>query len=213
VSLLVVTSVAAEREAVVAGLPPDAPVDVAVVGVGPAAAAAATSRLLALAEAGGTPYPRMVCVGIGGGFGDRVGLGGVVLGTRSVAADLGAASPAGFLSLDELGFGPTSTLPDPELFAALHAALPYAVPGAVLTVSTVTGTTDRAVELRKRYPDAAAEGMEGYGIACAASLAGVGYAELRAISNAVGPRDRGAWKVGEALAGLTALAEPLAALG
>ena len=34
--------------------------------------------------------------------------------------------------------------------------------------------------------------MEGFGVATAAALAGVPFAELRTISNAIGPRDRGA---------------------
>jgi futalosine hydrolase len=73
------------------------------------------------------------------------------------------------------------------------------VPGAILTVSTVTGTAARADALAARYPDAVAEGMEGFGVATACALAGVPFAEVRAISNAVGPRDRGAWRIREAL--------------
>jgi futalosine hydrolase len=48
--------------------------------------------------------------------------------------------------------------------------------------------------------------MEGYGVATAAAAAGVPFAELRTISNPVGPRDRAAWRLGEALAALTAAA-------
>ncbi len=208
--VLIATAVGAEREAILAGLPHADHVTVAAVGVGPAAAAAGTSRLLTLAEAGGSPYDAVVCLGIGGGYADRVEVGGVVLATRSVAADLGAESAEGYLALDALGFGTTVIEPHAQLLAALRTALPAAVPGAVLTVSTVTGTAARAAALRSRYPDAAAEGMEGYGVGCAAALAGVGYAELRTIANPVGPRDRGAWRIHDALAGLTALAGALA---
>ncbi|NUP35711.1 MAG: futalosine hydrolase, partial [Streptomyces sp.] len=74
-----------------------------------------------------------------------------------------------------------------------------AVRGAVLTVSTVTGSAERATELRRRHPGAAAEAMEGFGVAEAAAAHGVPVLELRAISNAVGPRDRAAWRIGEAL--------------
>jgi futalosine hydrolase len=213
--LLVATAVDAEREAVLAGLPPDTShVTVAAVGVGPAAAAAGAARLLALAEAAGTPYHRVVCAGIGGGFAGRVKVGRVVLATRSVAADLGAASPEGFLPLDELGFGVSTYPSDPELFAALFAelskALADAVTGAVLTVSTVTGTSSSAAQLAARYPDAVAEGMEGYGVACAAALSGLGFAELRTVSNVIGPRERAAWSVPAALAALSAAGSALA---
>jgi futalosine hydrolase len=44
--------------------------------------------------------------------------------------------------------------------------------------------------------------MEGAGIAAAAQLRGVAFGEIRAISNSVGPRDRDAWLILEALAAL-----------
>jgi futalosine hydrolase len=49
-----------------------------------------------------------------------------------------------------------------------------------------------------------AEAMEGHGVATAAAQAGIPFAELRTISNPVGPRDRESWRFGEALAALTA---------
>jgi futalosine hydrolase len=52
--------------------------------------------------------------------------------------------------------------------------------------------------------------MEGYGVATAAAGAGVGFAELRTISNPIGPRDRAAWRIPAALASLTGAAEALA---
>jgi futalosine hydrolase len=196
--LLVVTAVPAERDALRAGCGSGV-LTVAAVGVGPAAAAAGTARLLALA---GTPYRAVLSAGIGGGFRGRAEPGATVLASVSIAADLGADSPDGYLSLDELGFGTTRAPVDPDLYAALRAALPEAVPGAVLTVSTVTGTAPVAAALAQRHPDAVAEAMEGFGAATAAGQAGVPFAELRTISNVVGPRDRTGWRIAEALAAL-----------
>lgn len=207
--LLVVTAVDAERDAVAAGLPTRRGVTVAAVGVGPAAAAAGTARLLALAEAAGRPYRAVISAGIAGGFPGRAPIGSVVLATRSVHADLGADSPDGFLPLDRLGFGTTTVAVDPALRAVLAARLPDAVDGEVLTVSTVTGTADRAAALAAAHPSAAAEAMEGYGAGCAAVAAGVAFAELRTVSNLVGPRDRASWRIGDALAALTAAARAL----
>ncbi|BCJ58909.1 futalosine hydrolase [Micromonospora endophytica] len=212
--LLVVTAVPAEAEAIQAGLA-DATVAVVPVGVGPAVAGAATARLLALAEAAGRPYRGVVSAGVAGGFTDRVPVGGTVLGTRAVAADLGAESPDGFIPVDELGMpaellgGGTSVAADADLLAALRAALPDAIVGPVLTVNTVTGTAASTETLRRRHPDAVAEAMEGYGVAVAASHAGLPFAELRTISNPIGPRDRSAWRLREALAALTAAAPVL----
>ncbi len=212
--LLVVTAVPAEAEAVRAGLA-DPTVTVAPVGVGPAVAGAATARLLALAEAAGRPYRAVVSAGIAGGFVGRVTLGGTVLATRSVAADLGAESPEGFLPIEELGMpaellGTGSVVPaDPELLEALRTALPEAVAGAVLTVGTVTGTAESTAALAARHPDAVAEAMEGYGVAVAAAQAGLPFAELRTVSNPIGPRDRSAWRMRAAFAALTAAAAAL----
>ncbi|GIJ08192.1 hypothetical protein Van01_14060 [Micromonospora andamanensis] len=209
-----VTAVPAEAEAIQAGLA-DPTVAVLPVGVGPAVAGAATARLLALAEMAGRPYRAVVSAGVAGGFARRVAVGGTVLGTRAIAADLGAESPDGFIPIDELGMpaellgGGTAVDADATLLAALRVALPAATVGPVLTVSTVTGTTTGTDELIRRHPDAVAEAMEGYGVAVAASQAGVPFVELRTISNPIGPRDRDAWRLRDALTALTAAASAL----
>jgi futalosine hydrolase len=178
-------------------------------------AGAATARLLVLAEAAGRPYRAVVSAGIAGGFVNRVPVGGTVLADRSVAADLGAESPTGFIPLEELGMpaellGGGSVVPaDPGLLAALRTALPAAAVGAVLTVSTVTGTAASTAALADRHPDAVAEAMEGYGVAVAATQADLPFAELRTVSNPIGPRDRGSWRMREAFAALTEAAAAL----
>ncbi|MFF2306763.1 futalosine hydrolase [Streptomyces sp. NPDC058128] len=186
-------------------------IDVLVGGVGPAAVAASTGTALAYAAltgsgagaGAGAPYGLVVSAGIAGGFQPLAPLGSVVVSSAVVAADLGAQTPDGYLTVDELGFG-RSSHPVPEaltgrISAVLDAAgLPHTV-GPVLTVSTVTGTADRAAELAARHPGAAAEAMEGFGVAEAAGAYGVPVAEIRAVSNAVGPRDRAAWRIGDAL--------------
>ena len=176
---------------------------VAAVGVGPAAAAAGTARLLTLAEAAGSPYRAVLSAGIAGGFPGRAPVGATVLGARSLAADLGAESPDGFLPVDQLGFGSNLLQADAALLKHLTAALPEALVGDILTLVTVTGTAQTAAALQTRHPEAVAEAMEGYGVACAARDAGVPFAELRTISNPVGPRDRAAWRLREAFSALT----------
>jgi futalosine hydrolase len=193
--LLVVTAVAAEAEAVRAGADPDHVV-VEAVGAGPAAAAAGTARLLATGR-----YRGVVSAGIAGGFAGRAPVGATVLGARSIAADLGAESPDGFLPIEELGFGRGVVESDVDLIKSLAAALPEAIVGDVLTLATVTGTAATAQRLAERFPQAVAEAMEGFGVAIAAG--DLPFAELRAISNPVGPRDRAAWRLKEAFAALS----------
>ena len=199
--LLVVTAVAAEAEAVRAGADPRHVV-VEPVGVGPAAAAAGTARLLAAGR-----YRAVVSAGIAGGFAGRAAVGATVLGVRSIAADLGAETPDGFLTVDELGFGSSVVEADANLHQALAAALPAAITGDILTLSTVTGTAATAARLADRFSAAVAEAMEGYGVAVAA--AGLPFAELRTISNPIGPRDRAAWRLGEAFSALSTASSAL----
>jgi futalosine hydrolase len=202
--VLVVTAVEAERLAVARGLGDRA--EVVIGGVGMAAAAASTARALAAA-----PYDLVLSAGIAGGFDGRADTGSTVLASRSIAADLGAESPDGFIPLDTLGFGASTVDVDPAALELMRGALPDATVGDVLTVATVTGTAQRAAALLALYPAATAEAMEGFGVATAAAQAGAAYAEIRTISNAVGPRQRVAWRIGEALTALETAAGRLAA--
>ncbi|MGD8192049.1 futalosine hydrolase [Brevibacillus ginsengisoli] len=201
--VLVIVSVEAEKDAVLRGLDGDDRFDVRVGGVGIAAAAASTATALARAE-----YDLVVSMGIGGGFVDRAEVGSLVVANEIVAADLGAQTPEGFCSLDELGFGSIRVPLDQQLVTKVALAmrdrgLPVTT-GSVLTVSTVTGTAATASELAGRVPGATVEAMEGYGVATAAHQFGVPVLEIRSISNPVGPRDRSAWRIPEALQRLEA---------
>ncbi|MFE2724902.1 futalosine hydrolase [Kitasatospora sp. NPDC059327] len=192
-------------------------VDVLAGGVGPAAAASAASAALAVGR-----YDLVVSAGIGGGFAPAAPVGATVVAEAIVAADLGAETPEGFADVTELGFGTVLHSPAPAAVALAAEALGTAaaagtdadadadagagaatvVTGTVLTVSTVTGSAERAAALLARHPRAVAEAMEGFGVAEAAARHGVPAFELRTVSNPVGPRDRAAWRIGEALAAL-----------
>ncbi|MFD6417314.1 futalosine hydrolase [Streptomyces sp. NPDC060194] len=200
--VLVATAVPAERDAVARAFPAGASVagaavDVVAVGVGPAAAAARTAL-----ELGRRPYGLVVSAGIGGGFAPHAPVGSLVVADAIVAADLGAETAEGFVSVTSLGFGSVLHTPPAGLVRAFAAASGAAA-GPVLTVSTVTGSAERAAALRARHPGALAEAMEGFGVAEAAAAYGLPVLEVRAVSNPVGPRDREAWRIGDALAALT----------
>jgi futalosine hydrolase len=192
VQLLVVCAVDAERNAVVAT---GVHADVIVGGVGPAAAAAATSRALA-----GKRYDLVLCAGIGGGF-TSLRPGDVAIAAAIVFADLGAETADGFVPMSDLGFGSERYAVEPKLAVELADRTGGHL-GTVLTVATATGTAATADALARRFPDAVAEGMEGAGVAAAAVLHGVPVAEVRTISNPVGPRDRAAWVIPGALEAL-----------
>ncbi|MFE4175119.1 futalosine hydrolase [Streptomyces sp. NPDC056909] len=202
-------------------------VDVLAGGVGPTASAVATATALA-ASPYDPPYHLVISAGIAGGFRHRAPVGSLVVADSIVAADLGAETPDGYLPVEELGFGRSVHRPPAELTtriakildaataggaaatggAATAASGPGSVQGSgtvlapILTVSTATGTAARAAELTARHPRAAAEAMEGFGVAEAAAVHSVPCVEIRAVSNAVGPRDRASWEIGRALGAL-----------
>ena len=207
--VLVMTAVSAERDAVLRGLHSDLRFDVLVAGVGSVVAAVRTARAIATAE-----YGLVISAGIGGGFSGKAEVGSLVVANEIIIADLGAETLEGFRSVDELGFGFTKIQLEASLVDRVTRALKVAKlsvnTGPVLTVSTVTGTAARGVELAARIPGATAEAMEGYGVGCAALDYGVPVLEIRAISNLVGPRERSTWRIKEALDALEAASSVLA---
>lgn len=178
----------------------DLPARVVVSGVGPVAAALMTAQALAR-----EPFDLAVSAGIGGAYpGSGLQPGDLAVSSVMVQADLGAQDGEEFLDLAALGL---SVLPDAShtgIFPAWNRAADFvtrvgAACGPTLTLNTVTGTAEGTRALARRYPGALTEGMEGAGVAHAALLAGVPALELRGVSNPVGPRDRAAWRISEAL--------------
>jgi futalosine hydrolase len=216
--ILVITAVDAERDAVLRTLSAETTeigryearvaasgageVTVIAGGIGMAASAAATATAFALGS-----YDVAVSMGIGGGFDGRAQVGDVVIATDVLACELGADSPEGFHTFGELGLldtGLATAAPVDRLAHRLNART-----GRILTVSTVTGTDARALELAERW-DPAAEGMEGFGVwSTVQSLGTVVPLEIRAVSNRAGRRDRPSWDIAGALDALSASAEAL----
>lgn len=177
--------------------------DVLVSGIGPAAAAAATATALALGS-----YELVLSLGICGGFRGTAVPGDLVVATELVAADLGADSTEGFLSMSALGWADDVAAVDPELVTAAAARLGDAVTGPVVTVSTVTGTRDRADVLAERYGPVG-EAMEGWGVLEGARPHGLPVLEVRTVSNVVGDRDTSSWDIPAAFAALSRAGEAL----
>ena len=188
---------------------------IAISGVGPVAAALATQAALSASRFDLGRFDLALSAGIGGAFlGSGLSVGDVALAAEIVQADLGAWDGEQFLPLNELGLEVTPG--NAGRFECWPGVLELDLPhGPFITVSSVTGSAAGASELLRRVPGALIESMEGSGVAHAALLAGVPVAEVRGVSNMVGPRDRSAWRIGEALSaldvGLRAVLEKLAA--
>jgi len=167
-------------------------------GIGPVSAALTTQEVI------WSDHPDLlVSAGIGGAYpGSGLAPGDVVIASEMIYAGLGARDGDAFLDLEALGFpllpGTFNRFPAWE-GARAWAERAGAAYGPVLTLETVTGDAATAAALTARHPGALAEGMEGAGVAHAARRAGLPAVEVRGVSNAVGPRDRAAWRIPEAL--------------
>jgi nucleoside phosphorylase len=147
-----------------------------VCGIGPVEAAVTTAEALA-----GRAPRLLLQIGIAGA--QALGPPALVLGSEAVYADI----------LDAQSKLPRSERvePDQALLAEARRVLPEAHVLPIATSARVGGGTVCEVEA-----------MEGFGVLRAAARAGVPALEVRAISNAVGERDRALWRIDDALAAL-----------
>ena len=176
---------------------PDLPEAMAV-GFGPVAAAAAAS-VAAQALAGGGA---LLLVGIAGRYPGGPAVGEAVEFGRVALDGVGANGPSGLLTPAALGFPQWS-----DDAGDVGDALPLAGEGPeLLTVCSAAGAARDVEARRARWPRAAAEDMEGFGVALAGRIAGIGVRVVRGISNEAGDRDLARWRIDEALAAAASIA-------
>ncbi|MBI5014912.1 MAG: futalosine hydrolase [Deltaproteobacteria bacterium] len=162
----------------------------------------------------------LLAVGMGGAYaGSGLEPGDLAVASEEIYGDEGVETAEGWKGLESIGI-PLWSGPDgrvhwnrlpaaaPEGSALLSAArsVGHAAAGPFVTVSTVTGTEERAAWLARRF-GAVCESMEGAAAAHAALAWRVPFGEVRGISNRVGPRDRASWKLTEAAAAAQEAAE------
>jgi futalosine hydrolase len=189
-------------------------VEVLITGVGMLSTAYALTRHLSQRDPFGQINPKgipsdkydlVLQVGVGGSFDRDIELGSVVFVTSEQYGDLGAEDHDEYLDIFEMDLFDKNTLPytngkllTPMLPIHEQIALPQ-VSG--LTVNTVSGkgiTINRRV---KKY-GAVIESMEGAAFHYVCLLERVAFAQVRAISNYIAPRDKSQWKMKEAIMNL-----------
>ena len=170
-------------------------------GVGMVATAAWTSRTLAAEH-----FDLALNLGLCGSFSPSLPPGAVVHVTADRIAELGAEDGEDFLSIHQLQLLGENDFPfeggllvntaPPLLQSLAHLRR---VTG--LTVNTVHGSERSIAAVRERY-DPDVESMEGAAFMYASLIAGVPFAQVRAVSNMVERRNRGAWKLDLAIGAL-----------
>lgn len=144
-------------------------------------------------------FDYVVNAGIAGAIDKELDLGAVVEVAGECFSEMGAEDHLDFLTLDEMGF---PLLEDGPIFNRIvnknrfFSNIPQ-VKG--VTVNTVHGEANSINTLKKRWPDAQVESMEGAAVFLSCKRAKVPFLQIRAISNFVEPRDREAWNIPLAL--------------
>lgn len=174
--------------------------DVLITGVGQVACAAHLSRVLMSGK-----YERVVQAGIAGSFTREVPIGSVAVVKEEAFADLGAESGGTFLDLFEMGLMTEGVHPFTGRFLVAPSV---EVPSLLdlprvrsVTVSRVLSETHSIEWVRQRYSPSLVN-MEGAAFFYVALLHKVSFVALRSVSDMVGPRDKGAWRIPEAVEAL-----------
>ena len=206
--ILLVSATPQEIAGVVAQLPRLAvthEIETCVTGVGMVPTAVRCTQALLRAR-----YDLAIDLGVCGSFDPALPPGSVVHVVREALSEVGAEDGEGFLSLDAMRLAGADEFPfaggwlvnrEPPANPAL-AALPTA---RGITVNTVHGRDASIAEVAGRLAPQV-ESMEGAAFMYACLVAGVPFAEVRAVSNVVERRNRAAWKMGEAVGHLTRVA-------
>jgi futalosine hydrolase len=176
-----------------------------VCGFGVAASAARTAQLL------GFLRPRQVLlVGIAGSFDEERRPVGSALAFSRVRIDgIGKGEGGDFSPPSALGI-PQWNPPAGMEGSPIEEELPLLRPAGteeaeLLTVCSASATPEEAKRRRDRFPEAAAEEMEGFSVALACAMTATPLTILRGISNAVGSGDPKRWKIEPAIAAVRRL--------
>lgn len=203
--ILIVAATAAELDPRLSRMNARTGVDILVTGVGMVATAVRCAQALALQK-----YDVALNLGVCGSFDPLLRPGTTVHVVTDRIAELGAEDGERFLTLQELQLLGDDEFPlcggrlvndAPPVSAALRA-LP-AVDG--ITVNTVHGN-ERSIDAVVRRFQPQVESMEGAAFMYACLVQGIPFAQVRAVSNVVERRNRGTWKLKEAIDNLNAIA-------
>lgn len=150
-------------------------------------------------------YDLVLQAGVGGSFDDSIALGELVWVTADRYGDLGAEDHDNYIDIFDMGLVDANAhphskgwLPAPTDINGSIADLRQATG---ITVNTVSGHAASIARRRELY-QAQTESMEGAAFHYVCLHEGVRFAQVRAISNYVIPRDKSQWKMKDAIINL-----------
>jgi len=175
----------------------DTTVQILITGVGTTATAFALGHYLSHVKTN-----LLINAGIAGAFSEKHNLGDVFLIEKDRFGDLGVEESDGrFVDVFELEMPAPNTPPYQDGWLVNPAATEqkFLPTGTAITVQKVHGTADSISKIRKKYPTADLESMEGAAVHYAALMTGTPFFQIRSISNLVEPRNKDNWDIGKAI--------------
>ena len=175
-------------------------VSLLITGVGSIATTYAVTRALMEHK-----YDFVLQAGVGGSFDAGIALGELVFVTSERYGDLGAEDHDNYLDIFDMGLIPADVHPHSAAklqtpYHALHEKIQLRQT-AGLTVNSVSGN-ERSIAYRRAKYNCGVESMEGAAFHYVCIQMGVPFAQIRAISNYVIPRDKSQWQMKEAIVNL-----------
>jgi len=151
------------------------------------------------------PVKCVINSGVGGAYPNSgLKIGDIAIASKEIYGDYGVIAPTGWKDLKEIGI-PLLQIGGKRYFNEFPLNQAARIPvnsgkgfqikrGVFVTVSSVTGTHQRAVELEDRF-NAICENMEGAAIAHICVIYSIPFFEIRCISNMSGIRDKRRWNL------------------
>ncbi len=171
---------------------------VSVCGFGPIAAACHTAWSIAQQSP-----RRAFLLGAAGAYGEALPLGSATQFRRVGLYGIGIGSGAGYRTVEQIGFRADGSRAGDGFVKSTMLMLDYAPasPNEDCLLTVCSAATDQVeVEYRlEHFPWAAAEDMEGFGVALACGRFNVPLCIIRGISNVAGDRERQHWQIEQAL--------------
>jgi len=153
-------------------------------GVGMVATAFHLTRTLA-----SSVFDIVLNVGIAGSFVPHLPIGSVVQVNTDRLVELGVEDNDRFIPADELGLVPVS-----ETVFHATVTMPALTQVRGITVNCVHGRAESIARVKEQF-DPEVETMEGAAVGYVCTNMDIRWAQVRAISNRVEPRDRSGWDV------------------
>ncbi len=164
--------------------------DIRLCGFGPIAAAARATQLITEIRPS-----EVTLLGIAGALSDYCEIGSAVDFATVVCDGVGVGTGDDFQPAVQLGWSQRISKEGQLILGDRIQSLLSAGHCELLSVCAASANPGQAAARKKRFPEAVAEDMEGFGVALSCELLGVPLRIIRGISNYAGDRSQANWRI------------------